>query len=142
MKLTVYTPLEVAVEATDVAHVRAEDATGAFGILSGHADFLTVLVTSVLTWRESHGREHYIAVRGGVLEVRGGDGVFVATREAVAGDDLRQLETEVVSRFERERAAERMARVGAERLYLAAVRQIVRYLRPEPPDAPQIKRAP
>jgi F-type H+-transporting ATPase subunit epsilon len=131
MRLTVCTPLAVVVESHDVVHVRAEDDSGAFGILPHHADFLTVLALSVLTWRDAQGGERHVALRGGVLEVRGGDAVFVATREAVEGDDLHQLEREVVSRFHSERAAEQAARVDAQRLYLAAVRQIVRYLRPD-----------
>ena len=53
MRLTVTTPLAIVVEADDVAHLRAEDETGAFGILPGHADFLTALAVSVVTWRDS-----------------------------------------------------------------------------------------
>ena len=90
MKLVVSTPLEIVVEDDDVAHVRAEDASGAFGILRGHADFLTALSVSVLSWRDLRGRERHVALRGGVLEVRDGERVEVASREAVAGDDLRR----------------------------------------------------
>ena len=141
MKLTVCTPLSILVEASAVAHVRAEDSTGVFGILPGHADFLTVLALSVLSWRDEAGTERHVALRGGVLEVRGGDTVFVASREAVLGDDLTQLELEVVSRFNCEQVAERSARLDAQRLYLAAVRQIVRYLRPDlHPDFPDAVR--
>jgi len=141
MRLTVCTPLSVVIEAMSVLHVRAEDATGAFGILPGHADFLTVLALCVLTWRDEAGAEHHVAVRGGVLEVRGGDTVLVATREAILGDDLKHLELDVVSRFNSELAAERSARVDAQRLYLAAVHQIVRYLRPDVhPDFPDAAR--
>jgi F-type H+-transporting ATPase subunit epsilon len=35
----------------DVVAVRAEDESGSFGILSGHADFLTALTVSVVAWR-------------------------------------------------------------------------------------------
>ncbi len=79
MKLTVTTPLAIVVDADDVAHLRAEDATGAFGILTGHADFLTALTVSVATWRDGAGKEHHVAVRGGMLEVLGGDTIAVAT---------------------------------------------------------------
>ena len=59
MKLTVTTPLAIVVEADDVAHLRAEDETGAFGILPGHADFLTALAVSVVSWRDERGAEHH-----------------------------------------------------------------------------------
>jgi len=130
MKLTVTTPLAIAVDVADVARLRAEDATGAFGILPRHADFLTVLSVSVVSWRNDAGHDHYVAVRGGMLEVRGGDRIAIATREAVPGDDLGRLETEVLTRFRCQQAEEQTARTDAERLYLAAMRRIRRMLRP------------
>ena len=129
MKLTVTTPLAIVVEADGVAHLRAEDETGAFGILPGHADFLTALSVSVASWRNERGVEHHVAVRGGMLEVRGGQTVAIATPEAVPGDDLHRLETEVLARFHSQLAEEQSARSDAQRLYLAALRQIVRFLR-------------
>ena len=131
MKLTVTTPLAIVVDADNVAHLRAEDETGAFGILPGHADFLTALIVSVASWRDDRGAEHHIAVRGGMLEVRGGETIAIATPEAVIGDDLHQLESEVLAGFRRRFADEQAARTDAQRLYLAAIRQIVRFLRAE-----------
>lgn len=131
MKLVVTTPFEVIVEADEVAHLRAEDATGAFGILPGHADFVTVLSVSVATWRDRAGAEHYVALRGGVLDVRDGQRIAIATREAVPGDDLKRLETEVLTRFRERLESEQAARTDSQRLYLAAVRQISQYLRPD-----------
>ena len=131
MNLTVTTPLAIIAKADNVAHVRAEDDTGAFGILSGHADFLTALAISVVSWRDDSGTEHHIAVRGGMLAVSGGDSITVATREAVADDDLHRLETEVLTSFQRRSEEEATARTDAQRLYLAAIRQIYRFLRPD-----------
>jgi F-type H+-transporting ATPase subunit epsilon len=131
MKLIVATPLATLIEAESVVHVRAEDETGAFGLLENHADFVTVLSVSVVSWRQASGDEHYVAVRGGLLEVRRGHSVVVATPEAVAGDDLRVLESEVLARFRERLDAERAARVDAERLHIAAIRQIVALLRPD-----------
>lgn len=131
MKLAVTTPLAIVTEVEDVAHLRAEDETGAFGILPGHADFLTALAVSVVSWRDRAGAEHHLAVRGGMLEVRGGDRITIATREAVAGDDLQRLLTDVVVAFRRGQEEERKARADAQRLYLAAIRQICRFLRSE-----------
>ena len=130
MKLTVTTPLAT-IEAGDVVHLRAEDETGAFGILPGHADFLTALTLSVATWRDTKGAEHHLAVRGGVLQVSGGTTITIASREAVASDDLLRLQTEVLAAFRRQREEERAARTDAERLYLAAIRQICRFLKSE-----------
>jgi alternate F1F0 ATPase F1 subunit epsilon len=84
---------------SDVAHLRAEDETGVFGILPSHADFLTVLAPAVASWRDDRGAEHHVALRGGLLEVHGGDAIAIATPEAVAGDDLHRLESEVLPDF-------------------------------------------
>ncbi|MGA7326658.1 MAG: F0F1 ATP synthase subunit epsilon [Rhodomicrobium sp.] len=131
MRLTVTTPLSIATESDGVAHLRAEDETGAFGILPGHADFLTALSVSVVTWRDRNGAEHHVAVRGGMLQVRDGKTIAIATREAIASDDLYHLETEVLTAFRRQSEEERAARTDAERLYLAAIRQICRFLKSE-----------
>jgi F-type H+-transporting ATPase subunit epsilon len=131
MRLAVTTPLDRVVEANDVAHLRAEDSTGAFGILDGHADFLTALSISVVTWRDQKGREHHVAVRGGMLEVSGGTQITIATPEAVPGDDLHHLESDILAGFRRQLAEEQAERTDVQRLYLAAIRQIIRVLRPD-----------
>jgi F-type H+-transporting ATPase subunit epsilon len=138
MRLEITTPFTAVVQTDDAVHVRAEDSSGAFGILQGHADFLTVLAISVLTWRDGQSREHYVAIRGGMLSVRDGSSVSVATPEAVAGEDLRRLEADVLTRFQRQLDEERAAHTAAQRLHLAAIRQIMRLLRPEPGHAPPV----
>jgi F-type H+-transporting ATPase subunit epsilon len=137
MKVVVTTPLSVVVDVDGVVHVRAEDESGAFGILQGHADFLTVLAISVVTWRDEGGSEYNVAVRGGVLMVRNGNRVEIATRAAVAGDDLEALQAEVSSWFRDEAEAEEESRVSAGRLHLAAIRQIQKYLEAGRQPVPQ-----
>lgn len=129
MKLTVTTPLAIILETDGVAHVRAEDDSGVFGILSGHAAFLTALSVSVVSWRDAAGTDHHVAVRGGMLTVRNGETITIATREAVADDDLRHLQSEVLGAFARRDEEEHTAHLDAQRLYLAAVRQIYHFLR-------------
>lgn len=133
MRLLVTTPLEVLVDVADVQHVRAEDATGAFGIQPGHAAFVSVLEISVVTWRAAgtegrRARERHVAVRGGVLMMRDGSQVEIAARDGAVGDDLEQLQGEVLARYRTERAAESAARTSGTRLQLGAIRMIQRYL--------------
>jgi F-type H+-transporting ATPase subunit epsilon len=130
VRLRITTPLAIAVDADDVRHVRAEDATGAFGIQPHHGRLITHLAISVVTWRDGAGREHHVAVRGGVLATNA-EAVDIATREATAGDDLEQLERDVIARFHRQEATEQAARGGAARIELAAIRRICDYLRGE-----------
>ena len=131
MRLLITTPTAVVVDDSDVTAVRAEDETGSFGILERHADFLTVLTVSVVAWHRADDRRRYCAVRRGVLRVESGGEVAVATREAIVGDDLDHLEQVVLTQLRDALDAERTARTESLQLQMKAIRQIVRYLRPE-----------
>jgi len=133
MRLLITTPTAVVIDERDVVALRAEDESGSFGILDGHADFLTALTISVVNWRCADGRQAFCAVRHGVLSVANGNQVSIATRAAVAGDDLARLEKVVLAQFREALEAERTARTESLRLQMKAIRQIVRYLRPERP---------
>jgi F-type H+-transporting ATPase subunit epsilon len=131
MRLRIVTPLSVIVDEDGVLSIRAQDASGSFGLLPGHADFLTSLTVSVVSWRGADGRARYCAVRRGVLSASDGRNVAIATREAVASDDLATLDQTVLARFREESETEKSERVDSTRLHLAAIRQIMRYLRPD-----------
>ena len=128
MKLMVVTPQRVVVGADGLVSLRAEDASGSFGLRPGHADFLTVLVPTVIAWTGADGAEHFVAVRGGVLTVSGGDSVAVATRQAVAGDDYDALDAALGEAVEAAREEESHARAEAIGLEANAVRALESYL--------------
>ncbi len=123
MRLVIVSPYAVVVD-EDVVHVRAEDTSGAFGILDRHADLLTALTVSVLTYRRKDGKECFVAVRGGLLTVSGRDRVEVLTREAMWGEELGQLKGEVVARFRRTAAEEERAQRDAKKLEGALLRRV------------------
>jgi F-type H+-transporting ATPase subunit epsilon len=133
MRLQILTPFTVIVEQTAIS-LRAVDASGSFGILPGHADFLTRLALSVVTWTTPDGVAHFCAVRGGALTVQAGH-VAIATREAVMGDDLDRLDREVLSRFRADVDDERVEHVETTRLHLNAMRQMLLRLQPKPRGA-------
>ncbi|NMM46544.1 F0F1 ATP synthase subunit epsilon [Rhodospirillaceae bacterium KN72] len=128
MKLLVTTPMSVILDRDDVTYIRAEDETGAFGILPGHADFLTVLSVSVVVWRNGTDTDHFIAVRGGIMTVRDGDTVEIATRDAVGDVSLDRLDVSILKRFREEDEAEERSRTSTTRMHLAAIRQVQHYL--------------
>ena len=135
MRLLITDPTVVVIDDPDVISVRAEDESGSFGILGGHADFLTALTVSVVSWRRIDGAPRFCAVRRGVLSVSRGSLVAIATREARVGDDLDHLEHVVLAEFRKNVDAERMARTASLQLQMKAIRQIIRYMRPERPGA-------
>lgn len=133
LHLTIATPARVLFDSTEVVALRAEDATGSFGILPGHAAFLTVLAPSVLRWHGADGIEQFCAVKEGVLRVSGGHEISIACREGVmgtSGTSLEILEAQVDAARAAQLDAVRRARVDETRLHAQAVRQLLRYLRP------------
>ncbi len=133
MRLLITTPTAIVVDDPNVTSVRAEDDSGSFGILRGHADLLTALNISIVSWHAPDGGVRYCAVRRGVLTVSSGEEIAIATREAVVGDDLDRLEQIVLDEFRQRSEAERASRIQNLQHQMRAIRQIVRYLRPEKP---------
>jgi F-type H+-transporting ATPase subunit epsilon len=129
VNLRITTPLEVVVDEHRVLALRAEDWSGGFGIFAGHADFLTSLAISVVSWKTEDETRRFCAVRRGVLSVDGGRDISIATREAVIGDNLATLDETVLARFRADIETERSERVNSTRLELSAIRQIVSHLR-------------
>lgn len=130
LRLLITTPQLILVELSDVVALRGEDASGAFGLLPGHVDYLTVLQPSVLRWRRAGGELGFCAVRGGVLSLTAGQ-LRVACREGILGTRLDELEARVRESREAQEERLRQARVEHLRLHTQAVRQLVRYLRTE-----------
>jgi F-type H+-transporting ATPase subunit epsilon len=130
LHLTITTPAVVLVDSDDVASVRAEDASGSFGILPSHADLLTMLAPSVVRWRTVAGHTGFCAVKGGVLTVSQGRRVAIACRKGIVSASLQTLEERVHAVRAEQVEADRRARVAQAQLHMRAVRQLVRYLRP------------
>jgi len=133
MRLRITDPADILVDRV-VRSVRAEDASGGFGILDGHADFLTVLEVSVVSWLDLDGKAGYCAVRSGVLTVSGGKDIAIATREGHVGDDLLALQATVLVRYRQQRDAERGERTAATKLRMQAIRRMVEALQGAPKD--------
>jgi F-type H+-transporting ATPase subunit epsilon len=129
LRLTIATPAAVLVDADDVVSLRAEDASGAFGVWPGHADLLTVLPPSVLRWTREGQPPRYCALSGGVMTISGGDRVAVACRRGALGDDLDKLQAEVATQRAAELDADRRAKVEQTQLHARALRQLMRTLR-------------
>ena len=130
LHLLIATPQQILVDCADVVSLRGEDASGGFGLLPGHVDYLTVLEPTVLRWRRASGEWGYCAVRGGVLSLSGGE-LRIACREGIVGERLDELAARVQEAREAQRDSARRARVEHLRLHTRAVRQLVRYLRAE-----------
>ncbi|MFI0396105.1 F0F1 ATP synthase subunit epsilon [Paracoccus jiaweipingae] len=130
LSLTITTPLTVALRAGGLAALRAEDASGSFGLLQGHADFLTVIEAGVLRWRAADGPWRFAALRGGVMTVTGGQRVDIACREAILADDLAGLEARVARARADQDDAARQVRTHDTQLHARAIRRMMMQLSP------------
>ncbi|PZU64816.1 F0F1 ATP synthase subunit epsilon [Sphingobium sp.] len=133
MRLRITDPTSIVVD-HDVASIRAEDASGSFGIFAGHADLVTALEISVVSWREVDGRQGFCAVRNGILTVSDGSRVDIATREAHLGDDLEELEAIVLAGYRTHIEAERSSRTASAKLRMQAIRRMVEALQGGPSE--------
>jgi F-type H+-transporting ATPase subunit epsilon len=140
LHLTITTPAQILAASDNVVAVRVDDQSGSFGVWPGHADLLTALVPTVVRWRTVDGAACFCAVRGGVFAVSGGRDVSIACREGVVGDSLDELEAKVRTVRARQLEADRKARVEQIRVHALAVRQLLRYLRPNPASAASMER--
>lgn len=96
MRLRILSPLATILDRPDIAQVQARDDSGAFGIRTGHAPFLTALPPTVLTIQTDGGHIFYAALAGGLLRVDR-DGVLISSPDAATGDDLAPLAARVAA---------------------------------------------
>ncbi len=102
-KLEIVTP--AAMFSRDITHIRLRDESGFFGIMKGHEDFLTVLLPSLCYYRNSTGKEVYLAVDAGVFSVRNGVAILTS-REVFESADPQKLAELIESAFEQRRQSE------------------------------------
>jgi F-type H+-transporting ATPase subunit epsilon len=100
MQLKLITP-ERQVLDTQVEEVYAPGVAGEFGVLPGHITFMTALTVGVLRYK-TQGREHFVCVSGGFVEVLN-DTVTVLADTAEPAEEIDP---------ERARLAEERARGG------------------------------
>lgn len=122
LDLEILVPDGVVVQA-QVVSLRAADASGQFGVRTGHEAFLTLLVPCVLSFREENGRERYAAADGGVLVVEKNH-VSVVTREAVIADRLEEVADAAAGMLEARRRTEQTARAEFAGLQLSLLREL------------------
>ena len=95
LRLQISTPQQLLLELDDVVSFRGEDASGCFGLLAGHEDFLTVLQPTVLRWRRVSGEQGFCAVQGGVLSLSR-QVLRVACRDGIVDTRLEKLEAQTL----------------------------------------------
>lgn len=99
----------------DVTSFVGADASGSFGLLAGHADFMTVLSAGLARFRRAAGDWTYLACPGALLHFTGGE-LQLATRRYLCGADYARLSSLLTSQFGMEEAALRAVKDNFARL--------------------------
>lgn len=121
LHLAVRTPEALLFDA-EVLAVTAEDASGWFGVLPGRQDVLAVLPPGLLVFRDGEG-EGYVALAGGLLDLRGGT-CRVLAREALVERDLEAVAGRVEELLARRARTGERRRSTVEELAREAMRRL------------------
>jgi F-type H+-transporting ATPase subunit epsilon len=122
--LEIATPMRLVVAET-VDEVVAPGSEGYFGVLPGHAPFLTTLGIGVVTYRVGR-EEHQLAVAGGFAEVRN-DKMIILADSAERPEEIDRARAErAKERAERRLAGRSEEEVNYVRCQAALARALVR----------------
>lgn len=123
MNMKILLPTEVCLE-DGAEKITAEAQNGHFSLLPRHVDFTTALVPGILSYEDTGGAVHYLAVDEGIL-VKVGAEVLISTRNAVRGGELGELERIVNERFMKLDDKEKTARSAMARIEAGFVRRFL-----------------
>jgi F-type H+-transporting ATPase subunit epsilon len=121
-RLSVVTPTRIFER--EIIHIRLKDETGFFGVMKNHIDFLTVLVPSLCYYRDVRDREMFLAVDGGILDVRGGI-ASLTSREVHESEDAEKL-AEIIEKTILDRTGAEQAFRKIERSFMEKTIEFVR----------------
>ena len=126
MRLELATPTRLLVS-SEVDEVVAPGSEGYFGVLPGHAAFLTTLTTGELTFRQGR-EEGHLAVIGGFAEVSG-DRVIILAEQAERPEEIDRERAERARQRAEQRLAGRSPTAGSEEIdYTRALAALARAL--------------
>lgn len=114
----------------DVVSFVAEDASGSFGVLPGHARFMTALELGLASFRRADGGWRYIAAPGALVYLAGGE-LHFATRRYVCGPDYERMREVLSEQLHAEEKALREIRASLRRLEDSMMRKLWRLARAE-----------
>lgn len=107
----------------DVLSFVGEDASGSFGILPGHARFITVLEFGLASFRSAAGGWRHVAAPGAVVRFAG-DELHLATRRFVCGADYERIRDALREQLRTEEDALREIRLSLRHLEESMLRRL------------------
>jgi len=120
MKLKILIPTVVLID-REVTKVIAEAENGHFCLLPHHIDFVTPLVSGILSFTTEAEEEIFVAVDEGIL-VKCEREVLVSTRNAIKGNNLETLKQTVAEQFQILDETEKLTRSALARFEASMMR--------------------
>jgi F-type H+-transporting ATPase subunit epsilon len=123
MNLKILLPSKIMID-QPVIKVNAESPHGSFCLLPKHIDFVAALTPGILSYTNTDEEDIFLAVDVGIL-VKKGTEVFISTRRAVEGPDLKKLHEMVEQEFKVLDDREKMVRSAAAKIEANFVRRFL-----------------
>lgn len=120
MTVTLILPHKIYGQHREVSRLCGEGLEGHFTLLPAHIDYVSILVPGIMQLTTAN-REHFFAVDHGTL-VKIGSAVRISCRNAIEGDDIRQLSQVVEEKFKEIDDMEKKARSALVGLEYSVIR--------------------
>src|SRR5579871_1213915 len=115
----------------DATSFVGEDASGSFGLLSGHARFMTVLDFGLARFRRGQVNWEFLALPGAVVYFVGNQ-LYVNTRRYLRGQDSDQIRAALQQQFAAEESELRAVKQSLQRLEQEMLKRLLEIQRGMP----------
>ena len=122
MNLKILLPYQIMTDLKGIKRIVAETLSGSFGILPNRLNCTAALTPGILTYETEFGQEIYLAIDEGIL-VKAGHNVLISVRNAVKGENLKDLHKTVIHEFETLDDQEKKVRTAMAKLELGFIRR-------------------
>jgi F-type H+-transporting ATPase subunit epsilon len=123
MRLKILLPFQIFADVDRVSRMAVQTPDGSLGLLPNRRDCVTALIAGVMLYEIEGRGEVYVAVDEGVL-VKSGQEVLVSVANAIAGNDLTELQGAVEREFRTRDEDERGARAIMAKLEAGFINRI------------------
>jgi F-type H+-transporting ATPase subunit epsilon len=115
----------------DAASFVGEDASGSFGLLAGHARFMTVLGFGLARFRRVDGDWEFLALPGGLVYFNANQ-LYLSTRRYLRGPDYERIHASLEQQFAAEEGELRAMKQSLQRLEEEMLKRLLEIQRGSP----------
>lgn len=121
MVFSILLPHQVFLEPLEIKRLQIGTDSGSYGFLPQRLDCVAALPAGLVTYFDTNGNEHFVAIDQGIL-TKAGTEVTLAVRNALAGTDLGDLHVRIKEQFRNLDEEERKVRQVVAKLETGFIR--------------------